>query len=769
MAIKTRHIATLLNSSSLFVLGTASLLGAGPAFAFDANSLPQGGTVTGGAASIASAGNTLTVNQSSSRAIIDWRSFNIGANAQANFNQPGASSIAVNRVNGATDPSRIDGGLHANGQVWILNPNGVLFGKTARVDAAGVVATTANIDDRAFMAGDNRLQMRGGDTGQVVNEGHITVGEGGLAAFVAPSVRNSGTIRARVGRVALAAGDTFTLDLAGDRLVEIGLGAGKAVVDQTGKIVNAGGIITISAKAAGQAVDSLINMSGVVDASSVKTAGGKIVLRADTITVASNASLKADGTSGGQITAVADKVGNYDGSYSAKGTSGDGGQIETSGKTIRIARTIKVNTTSARGKTGNWTLDPDDLTVQSGGGGAISGGVNSDADAAIDPGTVVTALDTTDVTLQARHTILVASAIDASGNANAHNLALNDQDGGGLSIDLAAPITLKSGATLSGQATSVTLANGGLIQNANDVALANTIITMGPGTYAGGATLNKSGLTLSGQSGAKISGSGNGSALTIAGNAVTVKDLEIDLNPGAANSGNQLNAVSIGNVDGATVSNLTIRGEIAGSYLDYAFGSAISRGVAVGNGATNVTVSGNDIQNVRNGILVDGRNTGSVTNNIIDNTKGAISVQYTDAGAGNTEGYTLGMSGNTAGTTGNEWGLNIHLNGNYTGGSIHSNPYPGGAAPGTVQAALLANSAANGGWTVQDQAYTSSNRTAVTVATTGSDASQGSRRSPLVTIMRASALSSRAARSMCWTAPMSSRPAAATISMSPRA
>jgi cytoskeletal protein CcmA (bactofilin family) len=202
-----------------------------------------------------------------------------------------------------------------------------------------------------------------------------------------------------------------------------------------------------------------------------------------------------------------------------------------------------------------------------------------------------------------------------------------------------------------------------------------------------------------------------------------------------------VNAINIGGgTDGVTVSGFDIRGEVTGSYVDFAF-DGISRGVAVANGATNFTISNNDIENVRNGILIDGRNTGTVTGNLIDNTKGAISVQYTDAGAGNSEGYAIDISGNHQGPQGNEWGLNTHLNGNYVGGTIHSNPYPGGAAPGTVQTALLANSAANGNWTVQDQAYTSSNRTAVTVAATAtnansnpSDANQGSYRSPLATI-----------------------------------
>jgi filamentous hemagglutinin family protein len=707
MTNKTKRNAGLLNTSSLFVLGTASvLLGSGPAQAFDANSLPTGGNVTGGSATIATSGNTLTVNQASNRAIIDWRNFNIGANAQANFNQPGTSSIAVNRVNGSTDPSHIDGGLHANGQVWVLNPNGVFFGKTARVDAAGVVATTANINDKAFMAGSNKLQMTGGDSGQVVNEGHISVGEGGLAAFVAPSVRNSGTIRARVGKVTLAAGDTYTLDLAGDRLVEIGLGANKAVVDQSGKIVNAGGVIDISAKAAGQVVDAVINTSGVTDASSVRSVGGKITLGADVINVASTAKISADGTAGGQITAVANKTGNYAGSYSAQGTTGDGGQIETSGKTVHIDNKIAVNTKSGKGKTGNWTLDPDDLTVQAGSGDALSGSSNTDGQSSIDAGTVVATLDTTDVTLQARKSITVNSAIDASGNANAHNLTLVDQDANNdLTVNLNAAITLKGAGVLSGQATVVNLTNGALIQNANNVGLNNAAINLGAGTYAAGATLNKSGLTLSG----------------VAGTVITVPTGKTGITIGA---------------DNVTVSGIEFAGGITTPYYSTDWTNPAYSGVTAINVAGNTTtgpsgfnIADNNIHDVRTGIIVQGNSaSGSITGNRVENTKGGILIQYN-----NGTPYTI--SGNSEGTIGNEWGVVLDLN--------DTANWNNGTASSTWQASLLSLANANGGMAVMDRDFASGNRTRVVVdASSTATAAQdnnlgnglGNARQPLSTI-----------------------------------
>ncbi|HET7333807.1 MAG TPA: filamentous hemagglutinin N-terminal domain-containing protein, partial [Rhizomicrobium sp.] len=492
MSVKTaKRSAKYLNTSSLnrplMMLGAATaLLAAGPAYALDANTLPQDPNVVGGSASFSQSGSTLNVNQSTNRAVIDWRSFDIGSNAQTNFAQPNAASIAVNRVNQSANPTQIQGGLHANGQVWILNPNGVVFGKTAHVDAAGIVASTANIDVNAFMGGSNTLHMSGADHGSVVNEGSISVGESGLAAFVAPSVRNSGTITAKVGKVTLAAGTSYTLDLAGDNLVEIGLGAGNALVDQSGKIVNAGGTVQLSAKAASDVVDSIINVSGVIDASSVVKDGGTIVLAGDNINTSSTAKLAADaGTNGngGTITSIANKTGNYAGSFSAKGgsESGDGGQIETSGKTISVSKDVSVDTLAANGKTGNWTLDPDDLTIAD---GANEGAINPSA-STVNNATIVNLLPHTGVTLAANNSITVNGAIDSSAQSNSSVLALNDQDGGGLTVNLNAPITLGTGQSLTGQGTIVNVGAGSLIQNGVDVALdGGATVNVAAGTYA---------------------------------------------------------------------------------------------------------------------------------------------------------------------------------------------------------------------------------------------------------------------------------------------
>ena len=118
--------------------------------------LPSGGQVVAGQATINAPsginGNTLLIQQQSQNAAINWQSFNIGAGAAVNFAQPSASSITLNRVLGQ-NPSSILGNLTANGQIFILNPNGVLFGKGAQVNVGGLIASTLSLSNENFMAG----------------------------------------------------------------------------------------------------------------------------------------------------------------------------------------------------------------------------------------------------------------------------------------------------------------------------------------------------------------------------------------------------------------------------------------------------------------------------------------------------------------------------------------------------------------------------------------------------------------------------------------
>lgn len=142
---------------------------------------PQGGSVVGGAATIAHNGAVTTIDQQSAKAILNWDSFSIGVGETTRFNQAtGARAIALNRVTGGST-SEIRGALQANGGVWLINPQGVLFGPTAQVDVQSLLATTANILDTDFLAGlyDFSAASPNPNAG-IRNEGTVSVGRPGL-------------------------------------------------------------------------------------------------------------------------------------------------------------------------------------------------------------------------------------------------------------------------------------------------------------------------------------------------------------------------------------------------------------------------------------------------------------------------------------------------------------------------------------------------------------------------------------------------------------
>lgn len=272
---------------------------------------PQGGAVVAGQASIETPSQGhLVVRQGSARAVIDWRSFSIGAGEHTQFVQPSTSSVALNRVTGP-DPSVIAGRLSANGRIVLQNEAGVTFSEGAQVNASSLLATTSRIDAQRLMnTGEVVANLPGRVAGaRVENRGDITVADSGVAALVGPEVRNAGRIVARQGRVVLGGAETYTIDLAGDGLVafEIRDGAsrapsdGGAVVANTGTIEAPGGQVIVSARAARGVVDDVIFAGGRIAATAVHQEGGAIVLGggdAGTVTVAGN--LDVSGAGAGQ-------------------------------------------------------------------------------------------------------------------------------------------------------------------------------------------------------------------------------------------------------------------------------------------------------------------------------------------------------------------------------------------------------------------------------------------------------------------------------------
>ncbi len=254
--------------------------------------LPTDGHVVGGNATVQQINpNTLNVVQASERAILNWKSFSIAADEAVHFVQPSVNSIALNRVIG-TDPSVILGRLQSNGRIFLLNPNGILFGAGAQINVGGLLATTLQIRDEDFMAGrylftqDPLKELR-----SVINRGTIQVSEHGYAFLVAPGVSNEGLIVANLGKVVLGSGQALTVDLMGDGLINYAL-SGKVldqVTDHEGKpLVSAvsnsgtiqadGGHVVLQAKAAGEIFSSVVNQSGIVRARSLKNHGGVVQL-----------------------------------------------------------------------------------------------------------------------------------------------------------------------------------------------------------------------------------------------------------------------------------------------------------------------------------------------------------------------------------------------------------------------------------------------------------------------------------------------------------
>lgn len=191
-------------ASALGLLG-APLQAAGPA----PTTLPNGLNVVHGQAQVATvlkgaAGQTtaqMTVRNSAG-AILNWNSFSIGAQAGVHFQQADAASKVLNRVTGS-DPSAIFGSLTSNGQVWLLNPNGVLFGAGARVDVAGLVASTLRLDDNSFLDGLRSGRFSFGEAAagaSVRNEGAIRTAHGGHLVMLSERVENTGTLDAPAAR-----------------------------------------------------------------------------------------------------------------------------------------------------------------------------------------------------------------------------------------------------------------------------------------------------------------------------------------------------------------------------------------------------------------------------------------------------------------------------------------------------------------------------------------------------------------------------------------
>ncbi len=293
------------------------------------NALPTGGQIVAGQGTLQQAGNTLNVLQNSQQMITNWQSFNIGQQAAVNFVQPNASALILNRVIGA-DPSQIFGQMRANGQVMLINPNGILFGPTAQINVGALMASSQSISNEDFLSGKFKLS---GASQAVRNAGSINAADGGYVLLAGAQVDNSGTITAKNGTVALAAGRdiSVTVGQTGLLKVKVETAAAQASINNAGALVADGGHVLLTAKQAAPLASVAINQTGIVRADTLNQKQGEIWIDggAGKVVLAGETSAQAASGQGGRIVATAGEL-QVAGAVNASGAQG-GGQVYLGG------------------------------------------------------------------------------------------------------------------------------------------------------------------------------------------------------------------------------------------------------------------------------------------------------------------------------------------------------------------------------------------------------------------------------------------------------
>lgn len=354
-------------AAGLYIIGTGAT----------AYALPEGGQVAAGQAAITTAGSTMTIAQQTAQAIINWQNFGIGSGEAVHINQPNSQAMLLNRVVGS-NPSEIFGQLTANGQVILVNPNGVFFRPGSSVDVGGLTASTLNIANEDFLKG--QLRFAGDSQNPVINAGNITA-QNGYVNLLAKEVVNEGIIAAQTGSVNLAAGSGMSLDYNGDGKMTVAVtdGAYQSAVANKKLIQADGGLVVMTASGKDALMDSAVNNSGMIQANTLGEAKGQISLTGDNI--ATTGTITADGGSnghGGTIKIIANHKTAVDGQLSAQGgqLAGDGGFIETSGDVVRIGDRSSIQANAPQGKAGQWLIDPVDITISDDGTDESENGTN---------------------------------------------------------------------------------------------------------------------------------------------------------------------------------------------------------------------------------------------------------------------------------------------------------------------------------------------------------------------------------------------------------
>lgn len=359
-----------------------------------AYAMPQGEVIRSGKGEVTRQDKDMTVNQDSKRLAIDWAGFDIANDERVTFRQPDRDSVALNRVVGDA-ASVIDGALSGNGHVYVINPNGVLFGKNASVDVGSLVASTARISDRDMtnFAGADGITMAipEDSSAKVINAGTIRA-EGGLVVLHAAEVENSGTITNPEGTTALAAARNLSLsaDTAGKINFTVDGALAKAKALNSGMLKADGGYLVMTARSAGDVMSTVVNNTGTMEAKTLRqNEKGEIFLDGgDNGVVELSGTIDASGMEAGQsagsIKAIGAETHVKDGATLHATGAVDGGLIETSGDYLEIGDTVDIDAAGKTGEAGEWLLDPTEVIINDSGTndsgtgtGTVNGGSNA--------------------------------------------------------------------------------------------------------------------------------------------------------------------------------------------------------------------------------------------------------------------------------------------------------------------------------------------------------------------------------------------------------
>ncbi|MDA5480694.1 filamentous hemagglutinin N-terminal domain-containing protein [Yersinia intermedia] len=307
---------------------TGLALGTLPLLVFAHPSLPVNGNIVIGQGRLEVHNTTLTVTQQSDKLAINWGSFDIAQGNSVIYNQPGQQSIALNRVLGR-DASQIYGNLKANGQVFLLNPNGILFGRGAQVDVGGLVASTKAMSNNDFISGTYTLTSRRHE-GKLVNQANLHTTKGGYIALIGQQVDNqsSGVINTPQGKVAFASGSRVTLHLDHGSLLGVQVqGEQVSALLQNGGLIQAdGGVIQLTARGKEMLMNTVIDNTGILQARGLSEKNGVIYL---------------DGGSEGVV--------RQQGIVDASSQYGRGGSVILQGENVHLAAGSKIDAHGAEG------------------------------------------------------------------------------------------------------------------------------------------------------------------------------------------------------------------------------------------------------------------------------------------------------------------------------------------------------------------------------------------------------------------------------------